>query len=123
LESEARASRQGRLADYLTRLDSVVLDELGYLPSLRPADSCSSIWSAGCTSALPPLANGPETIESDFVDRSKLDRRRNTLLDSCLQQRKKVGQFAPVTAESFCLHIFLLPDAIDAATHVETTQL
>jgi DNA replication protein DnaC len=32
LESEARAGRQGRLADYLTRMDFVVLDELGYLP-------------------------------------------------------------------------------------------
>ena len=32
LEGEARAGRQGRLADYLTRLDFVVLDELGYLP-------------------------------------------------------------------------------------------
>src|SRR5229473_1967668 len=32
LESEARASRQGRLADYLTRMDFIILDELGYLP-------------------------------------------------------------------------------------------
>ena len=32
LESEARSGRQGRLADYLTRLDFLVLDELGYLP-------------------------------------------------------------------------------------------
>jgi DNA replication protein DnaC len=32
LESEARAGRRGRLADYLTRMDFVVLDELGYLP-------------------------------------------------------------------------------------------
>src|SRR3546814_10332064 len=32
LEGEARAGRQGRLADYLARLDFVVLDELGYLP-------------------------------------------------------------------------------------------
>jgi DNA replication protein DnaC len=32
LEAEARNGRQGRLADYLTRLDFVVLDELGYLP-------------------------------------------------------------------------------------------
>jgi DNA replication protein DnaC len=31
-ESQARAGRQGRLADSLTRLDFVVLDELGYLP-------------------------------------------------------------------------------------------
>jgi DNA replication protein DnaC len=32
LESEARAGRRGRLADYLARMDFVVLDELGYLP-------------------------------------------------------------------------------------------
>ena len=32
LESEARAGRQGRMADYLSRLDFVILDELGYLP-------------------------------------------------------------------------------------------
>ena len=32
LEVEARSGRQGRLADHLTRLDFIVLDELGYLP-------------------------------------------------------------------------------------------
>ena len=32
LETEHRAGKQGRTADYLTRLDFVVLDELGYLP-------------------------------------------------------------------------------------------
>jgi DNA replication protein DnaC len=32
LEAEARASRQGRLADQMTRRDLVILDELGYLP-------------------------------------------------------------------------------------------
>lgn len=32
LESETRQGRQGRLADYLTRLGFIVLDELGYLP-------------------------------------------------------------------------------------------
>src|SRR4029077_16511209 len=32
LEAEGRNGRQGRLADYLTRLDFVILDELGYLP-------------------------------------------------------------------------------------------
>src|SRR5271166_6505436 len=32
LEAEARAGRQGRIADYLSRMDFVVLDELGYLP-------------------------------------------------------------------------------------------
>jgi DNA replication protein DnaC len=32
LEAEARAGRQGRLADHLGRFDFLVLDELGYLP-------------------------------------------------------------------------------------------
>ena len=32
LEAEARNGRQGRMADYLTRKDFAVLDELGYLP-------------------------------------------------------------------------------------------
>ena len=32
LETEARGGRQGRLAEYLTRMDFVVLDEVGYLP-------------------------------------------------------------------------------------------
>jgi DNA replication protein DnaC len=32
LEAETRNGRQGRIADHLTRLDLVVLDELGYLP-------------------------------------------------------------------------------------------
>ncbi len=32
LDAEHRSGKQGRIADYLTRLDFVVLDELGYLP-------------------------------------------------------------------------------------------
>jgi DNA replication protein DnaC len=32
LEAETRSGRQGRLAEYLTRMDFVILDELGYLP-------------------------------------------------------------------------------------------
>ena len=32
LETETRSGKQGRLADYMTRLDFIILDELGYLP-------------------------------------------------------------------------------------------
>ncbi len=32
LEAETREGRQGRIADRLTRLDLIILDELGYLP-------------------------------------------------------------------------------------------
>jgi DNA replication protein DnaC len=32
LETETCGGKQGRTADYLTRMDFVILDELGYLP-------------------------------------------------------------------------------------------
>src|SRR6202012_3780146 len=32
LEAEARAGRPGRIADYLSRMDFIILDALGYLP-------------------------------------------------------------------------------------------
>ena len=32
LETETRSSKRSRMADYLTRLDFIILDELGYLP-------------------------------------------------------------------------------------------
>ena len=44
LEAETRAGRQGRIADYLTRMDFVVLDELGYLP-VRPGRRPASLPS------------------------------------------------------------------------------
>jgi len=52
LETEHRPGKQGRIADYLARLDFVVLDELGYLPfpSPSPADNSSSTLSAGSSS-------------------------------------------------------------------------
>ena len=62
LEAEIRSGRQGRLADYLTRLDFAVLDELGYLPSPRPGASCCSIWSAASTSV--PRSSSPPTSPS-----------------------------------------------------------
>jgi DNA replication protein DnaC len=31
-EVKTRSGRQGRIADHLTRMDFVILDELGYLP-------------------------------------------------------------------------------------------
>ena len=43
LETEHRAGKQGRIADYLTRLDFVVLDDSDIYRSPRPADNCCSI--------------------------------------------------------------------------------
>ena len=46
LETETRGGKQGRLADYMTRLDFVILDELGYGP--RRADP---LWR-GCPGSV-----------------------------------------------------------------------
>jgi hypothetical protein len=65
LETEARNARQGRLTDHRTRMDFVILDELGYLPFPNPVASSCSTSSAGSTSAprsssprISPSANG-----------------------------------------------------------------
>jgi DNA replication protein DnaC len=52
LEAEARAGRQGRLADYMTRLDFVILvwTNLDICRSPRRAGSFCSMWSAAFTS-------------------------------------------------------------------------
>ena len=62
LETETRAGRQGRLADHLTRMDFIILDELAICPSLNPAGNSYSISSAGSTSA--PQSSSPRTSRS-----------------------------------------------------------
>jgi DNA replication protein DnaC len=42
LEAEGRSGRQGRLADYLARLDFIALDELGYLLFAQSGGQCCS---------------------------------------------------------------------------------
>jgi hypothetical protein len=51
LESRARSGGQGRMADFLFRLDFVILDELGYLPFAQAGGQLLFIWSAAFTSA------------------------------------------------------------------------
>jgi len=66
LEKEARIGKSGALASQLSRLDLVVLDELGYLPFARSGGQFCSIWLASFTSkpasSSPPIwrsGNGP----------------------------------------------------------------
>jgi hypothetical protein len=51
LEGEARASRQGRLADYLTAWTSLCSTNSAISLSPRAAANCSFTWSVGSTSA------------------------------------------------------------------------
>jgi DNA replication protein DnaC len=44
LEAETRSGRQGRMADYLCRMDFLVLDELGYLPFAQSGGQLLSTW-------------------------------------------------------------------------------
>ena len=55
LEAETRGGRSGRLADYLTRLDFIVLDELGYLPFAQSGGQL--LFHLSCPPA--PRAHGP----------------------------------------------------------------
>ncbi len=68
LETESRQGRAGKLAEHLARLDLVVLDELGYLPSPRPEGSCSSISSRSST--RPRRSSSPPTLPSGNGPRS-----------------------------------------------------
>jgi DNA replication protein DnaC len=51
LEEESRLGKAGALAAQLSRLDLVVLDELGYLPFARSGGQLLFHWSASSTSA------------------------------------------------------------------------
>jgi DNA replication protein DnaC len=61
LETETRNGRQGRLAEHLTRMDFIVLDELGYLPFAQSGGQLLFHLVSAPPSASPPispLANG-----------------------------------------------------------------
>jgi DNA replication protein DnaC len=54
LETETRNGRQGRLAEHLTRMDFIVLDELGYLRThLRHCHYQSCVWRMAERSGMP----------------------------------------------------------------------
>jgi len=95
LESEARAGRQGRLADYLDPLDFVVLDELGYLPFAQTGGQLlfhliSRLYERNFPSSSPPTwpsANGPACSASRRAhDASFFERvvRRTCVLNSTI---------------------------------------
>jgi len=62
LETETRSGKQGRTADYLNRLDFIILDEPGDLPLRRRAANSCSNSSAGSISA--PRSSSPRTWPS-----------------------------------------------------------
>ena len=49
LEQEKTRGLAGRIALSLLRMDLVILDELGYRRSAKPAGRCCSICCPGCT--------------------------------------------------------------------------
>src|SRR5438876_9036926 len=72
LETETRNGRQGRLADQLTRMDFIILDELGYLPFKRAQRS-------------PVTARGARDLRNAIVIR---DRKRDRTLEGDNARRR-----------------------------------
>src|SRR5438270_6294088 len=74
LETETRNGRQGRLADHLTRMDFIILDELGYLPFAQSGGQLLfHLVSSGSTSEL--QSSSPRTSTSESGRASSVIRR------------------------------------------------
>ena len=82
LETEARTGKTGRLAEQLTRLDLVVLDELGYLPFAQSGGQLlfhliSRLYEQTSVSWSPPtccLPNGRAVFNDAKMTTALLDR-------------------------------------------------
>jgi len=72
LDAEARAERQGRTADLISRLDFLILDELGYLPFAQTGGQL-----VRGTYAAPLAPRSPLTPPDQQALRADLDHRHD----------------------------------------------
>ena len=90
LDAEARAERQGRTADLISRLDFLILDELDYLPFAQTGGQLCSTPDQQALRAdfhhrhdqISPLANGPPSSATPKRTTALLDRLTTTARSS-----------------------------------------
>jgi IstB-like ATP binding protein len=72
LETETRNGRQGRIAEHLTRMDFIVLDELGYLPFTQSGGQLLFHLVSRPLTSAPPLSS-PSTGDSTLAKNPRTD--------------------------------------------------
>ena len=84
LETESRNARQGRLADHLTRIDFVILDELGYLPfaHIDTKKAIMAVAASILTAIYHMLKDGTmyQDLGCNHFDRRSTDQQKNRLV-------------------------------------------
>ena len=97
LDAEARAERQGRTADLISRLDFLILDELGYLPiDKRGADLMFQVVAARyeCGSIV-------ITTNRIFREWGKIFDVDNTLATAIIDRLMHHGEALVIQGESY----------------------